>query len=181
MSDKQERARKRAASLDENMSAPRAGLRGRELRTIEGDGDALRIAALHSDALSMLNNALGNAIEIGAILARVKREKRGGYDRWIEENLPFTTRTARTYVRMYEHREEIQEAGLSSLQDATRFLSGPAEAAPQDQARQLYKAFRRGESLKAPERRILREYLSGLLASIDEKRKALRADIGALE
>lgn len=46
---------------------------------------------------------------------------------WIEENLEFAERTARNYMRVFAHREEVKSASVADLNRAYRLLADTSE------------------------------------------------------
>jgi len=81
------------------------------------------IARLHDEIGGHLRTSLAKAIRIGELLAQQKADlPHGAFTAWITENLPFTDRTARNYMTLYEHREGLKTETVSVLQEAYRLL-----------------------------------------------------------
>jgi len=90
---------------------------------------AERIAQLHRKAEGHVRATIQAAIEIGGLLKEQKRElPHGEWGRWVQQNLPFTIRTAQNYMRLYEHRAELKNENVSFLTDAYERLAAPSEA-----------------------------------------------------
>lgn len=79
-----------------------------------------RIKALHKEFEDLGKKTLTKGIEIGGILTAEK--ERLGHGNWgvFLEKLPFTDRTARRYMKLYERRESI--AGLGGIAEAYKAL-----------------------------------------------------------
>lgn len=64
------------------------------------------------------------ALEIGQLLTEKKAElKHGEFGKWITDNLAFTDRTARNYMRLYENKDKILQSG--SISEAYQMLEAP--------------------------------------------------------
>jgi hypothetical protein len=85
---------------------------------------SVRIVQLHNEIRGMVTTCLDKAIEIGGLLTEQKKQSgHGAFIRWIAENVPFTDRTARNYMNLYEHRDDIKN--LDSLTSAYLQLAEP--------------------------------------------------------
>ena len=83
--------------------------------------DISEIIKLHSEVEASLKTSLQKAIRIGEILSEVKSNlKHGEFTGWINKNLPFTDRTARHYMRLFENQGKALKAG--SVTEAYRML-----------------------------------------------------------
>jgi|TARA_B100000959_G_C14885315_1_gene584334 hypothetical protein len=83
------------------------------------------IIELHKRIEVYLNKSLKDAIRIGELLTLKKSElKHGEYGEWIVDNLPFTDRTARNYVKLYSNRKLLKTETVSDLKGAYKLLSG---------------------------------------------------------
>lgn len=98
------------------------------------DQDARRINELTARAEQHARGAFEAALEAGAILATVKtRLEHGQFESWITEHCTIAPRTARAYMRLARHYEELSEAerqrvaGLP-LRDAIHAISTAPEA-----------------------------------------------------
>lgn len=88
------------------------------------------IASLHVELVGMARQTLPMAIRIGQLLHEQKEAlPHGQFTAWIEACLPFTPRTARNYMRVFEHRERLKTESVSVLTDAYRVLTPPREEA----------------------------------------------------
>jgi len=96
------------------------------------DPDAQEINLMHVQAGTILVSAW---IMIGAKLAAKKAKVgHGCWESWVEENLRFTPRWARMYLRIYEGRDVLNRkstSDLNSLEQAVRLLSDSREDNPQ--------------------------------------------------
>ncbi|MBN1819786.1 MAG: DUF3102 domain-containing protein [Prolixibacteraceae bacterium] len=80
------------------------------------------IKQLHAEIEASLKTSLEKAVRVGKLLCRVKDKlKHGEFMPWIKDNLPFTDRTARNYINLFENRENILQAG--SVTEAYKMLS----------------------------------------------------------
>ena len=94
------------------------------LSTQQGATTANQINILHSELIGMLTKSLHKAAEIGRLLTEKKGELRHGeFTNWIRDNLTFTDRTARNYIRLFDNREKI--AGATTISDAYKMLQPP--------------------------------------------------------
>jgi hypothetical protein len=91
---------------------------------------AEEITRLHNEIISNLRQSLDSAIRIGQLLIEQKDDlKHGQWGLWIQDNLPFTDRTARNYMRVYRERDRLKTETVSDLQSAYKLLArGDIEA-----------------------------------------------------
>jgi|JFJP01.1.fsa_nt_gi hypothetical protein len=83
-----------------------------------------KINSLHGDIYSLLKNSIDKAIEIGELLITKKSElPHGEFGQWIKDNLIFTDRTARNYMRVFENKDKALGAG--NLSEAYKMLEAP--------------------------------------------------------
>lgn len=76
----------------------------------------------------MARQALPMAIRIGELLHEQKEAlPHGQFTPWIEAHLPFSPRTARNYMRVFEHRERLKTESVSVLTDAYHLLAPAKE------------------------------------------------------
>src|SRR5215212_3515954 len=105
--------------------------RENELSEIEKlDVLASRINEEHRQVEVAVTTALSHAIRTGRLLVRAKEGvPHGSWSAWLTENFEGSDRTARTYMRVYTHREELvdnqQNPATLSLDAALRILSIP--------------------------------------------------------
>ena len=171
---------KEEAILD-GQNAPRPG-QDEGLQVSAQDPIAAKILELHEGIFLKLKRSVGDALLIGELLEKKKREvKHGNFQNWIRDNLPgFTDRTARNYQRLYEHRHEIQErlGEMAGISDAYKLLSAPDQAEPDPESPSfLLREFRANgkRSLNKAQREVLRQYLETAIDRLANKRKELRA------
>lgn len=89
---------------------------------------AEEITRLHQEIIGSLRTSLAKGIQIGELLTEQKESlKHGEFTSWIKENLPFTDRTARNYMRLHQRRDELKTESVSDLTDAYKLLSAPKE------------------------------------------------------
>ena len=94
---------------------------------------AERINEEHRACETAVGAALAHAISAGELLIEAKgRLPHGAFGSWISENFAGSDRTARAYMRVYSHREELeakrQSSATLSLDGALRALSAPKDA-----------------------------------------------------
>lgn len=83
-----------------------------------------KIAKLHEDVNACMQTALVKAIEIGELLTEQRAaSKHGEWEPWVESNLPFSSRTARNYMKLFKNKEALQEA--TSIKNAYKLLESP--------------------------------------------------------
>jgi hypothetical protein len=87
------------------------------------------IKKLHSEVISHLKMTIPQAIRIGELLGQQKgRLGHGAFGKWIEENLPFTDRTARNYMRLYNEKDRLLKTEtVSDLKSAYNLLTDHKE------------------------------------------------------
>ena len=90
-----------------------------------------KITELHSEIGGYIRVTIDKAIEIGGLLAEQKSEtNHGEWLPWVKENLPFSERVARDYMRFYDRREELKSANVADLTEARKQLSPPPPPPP---------------------------------------------------
>lgn len=73
---------------------------------------AKKINELHDSLMGQLKRTIETAIEIGQLLTEKKAElKHGEFGQWIQDNLVFTDRTAQRYIKLFENKEKVLQAG----------------------------------------------------------------------
>lgn len=81
------------------------------------------IVTLHEEVSGLLKMSLDKAIRIGELLTEQKATlKHGEWLPWVNENLPFTDRTARNYMKVFRSRHEIKTENVSDLTGAYHLL-----------------------------------------------------------
>jgi hypothetical protein len=89
---------------------------------------AAEIMTLHTAIVEAGRTALDNAIRIGELLAAQKASLgHGDFGSWCRGNLPFTERTARRYMQVYEARDRLKRTAVSVLGDAYRMIGVTAK------------------------------------------------------
>lgn len=82
------------------------------------------ITSLHHEIVAAAVSSLEKATRIGELLTQERvRLEHGQWLPWIKKNLPFTDRTARNYLRVYNNRDKIKTETVSDLTGAYRLLS----------------------------------------------------------
>lgn len=98
------------------------------------------IIILHNEIAGHLIKSMERAIRIGELLTEQKGNlKHGEFTTWIKNNLPFTDRTARNYMRCYENKDKLKKDKLktetiSDLTSAYKLLSEPRGKSAQEEA-----------------------------------------------
>jgi len=83
------------------------------------------IIQLHNQLGSYLRLGLSNAIRIGQLLTEQKDNlSYGEFTPWVRDNLPFTDRTARNYMRVYRERDRLRTENVSVLTEGYKLLTG---------------------------------------------------------
>ena len=84
------------------------------------------IVALHNEIDGHLRMSLEKAIRIGELLTEQKDSlKHGEFTPWIKDNLPFTDRTARNYMRLYKQKDRLKTETVSDLKSAYQLIFDP--------------------------------------------------------
>jgi hypothetical protein len=92
------------------------------------DQTADEIRVLHAEVVHALQANLPKAIRIGKLLQAQKASlPHGAFTAWIEGNLPFTPRTARNYMRVFDIRDRLKTEMVSVLGKAYK-LPEPGDA-----------------------------------------------------
>lgn len=88
------------------------------------------IVDLHNEIGGYMKMTIDKAIEIGGLLAEQKAEvNHGQWLPWVKDNLPFSERWARDYMRFYEKRDKLKTAKVADLTEARRLI---ADSKPSD-------------------------------------------------
>lgn len=94
--------------------------------------DVAELTKLHSEVLEGARISLRKAVLIGEILIRLKKQsEHGGWQKFVDENLPFKCRTASNYMALYREREELLKPETVTdlgLTDAYRRLRNTGES-----------------------------------------------------
>ena len=82
------------------------------------------IKRLHDEILDAVTTSVEKATRIGGLLIEIKASLGHGlWLPWIKANVPFTTRTAGNYMRLYEERDWLKLETVSDLTDCYRLLA----------------------------------------------------------
>ena len=85
---------------------------------------AQEIRECHEQVMACARKTFEHAVRIGELLTGVKVGlKHGEYQKWIALNCPFSERTARNYVRVYQRRDILKTANVAVLTDAYGILA----------------------------------------------------------
>lgn len=101
---------------------------------------AEEITRLHNELVGHLRQSLDKAIRIGELLTEQKATlKHGQWGGWINDNLPFTDRTTRNYMRLYRKRDQLKTENVSDLKQAYLVIAKPLqlEQLPDEPATEL--------------------------------------------
>ena len=94
---------------------------------------ATEIARLHGEVESAIRTSLEKAMRIGELLVETKANLgHGRFLPWVEANLPFTDRTARSYMRIHRDRDRLKSESVSNLTGAYKLLSTPHGDSPDE-------------------------------------------------
>lgn len=100
-----------------------------------------KIIQLHNEVAEALKMSLEKAILIGQLLTEQKEKlKHGEFTTWINENLPFTDRTARNYIKLFNNKNRLITETVSDLSSAYKLLSPPKdepEETSEDEIKQM--------------------------------------------
>lgn len=89
-----------------------------------GDSAVEEITVLHNQIGNHIMQTFTKVIRIGELLTIQKNTlPHGQFTKWIEKNLPFTDRTARNYMRVYQERDRLKSETVSDLTGAYRLLT----------------------------------------------------------
>ncbi len=81
------------------------------------------ITSLHNDILGYYKRSLNNGIRIGELLLEQKKKlNHGEFTKWVDANLPFTDRTARNYMKVYNNRDKLKTETVSDLTTGYKLL-----------------------------------------------------------
>jgi hypothetical protein len=82
-----------------------------------------------------LKTSIHLAVDIGEMLAIQKEElPSGAFTSWVDENLPFSVRTAQNYMKLHKNREALELADPKDLTEAYLLLAPPPKfVEPEDE------------------------------------------------
>jgi len=82
------------------------------------------LITLHSRIESQLKQTLPDIIRSGELLTQQKKKiGHGNFTRWINDNLPYSDRTARNWMRVYRKRDTFKTETVSSVTSAYQLLT----------------------------------------------------------
>ncbi len=111
------------------------------------------ICTLHNEIISIFRTSLEKAIRVGELLDLQKEQlTHGDYTPWIENNLPFTVRTAQNYVNLYKNKEILKNENVSCLSSAYKLLSGAGQLLEEDEKEEDKPSTKSKNGSKAPEK-----------------------------
>jgi DUF3102 family protein len=84
-----------------------------------------RLIELHDEIMAGVRATFGKAIEAGRILSGVRVSRKGKWLKWLDENVPFSQRTAYNYIDLYERRDQLKLANVASVSEAYALLHAP--------------------------------------------------------
>ena len=73
------------------------------------DNNVNRIRTYHENAMRSMTDSIKDVAQAGIILAEERDKRRGSFSQWVEENLPFTRKTAYKYIKV----GQLVESGLN--------------------------------------------------------------------
>lgn len=77
------------------------------------------ISKAHEDFMHSMKDTLENGIKAGEYLIELKETlEHGEFIEWVNNNLPFTERTAQKYMRIARNQDKLQEKGARLLSEA---------------------------------------------------------------
>lgn len=169
-------------------SEPGAGLTVVKSDVLRVDDLATEIEREHTIVLGNLNNALRSALRIGELLNKAKAEiGHGKFTAWITENLPFTERTARNYMRIANRKEEIAAAGVTELSAVYQMIADSRNTSDEPRSESsgrtvgaLLRKYRAKERLTAKERAELKTHLAQRVKRLQSEAAELSAIINHL-
>jgi hypothetical protein len=87
---------------------------------------AEQINTLHRNITELVRRSVSSAIEVGRLLSETKAAlQHGEFTGWIKDNLIFSDRTARNYMRLYDNKDRVLQA--ESISEAYRLLDSKTE------------------------------------------------------
>jgi hypothetical protein len=82
------------------------------------------VMQLHAEIIGAAKTTLDKGIRVGELLTNIRSTlKHGEWLRWCEANLPFDSRTARNYTRVFNARGILKLENVSNLSEAYSFLA----------------------------------------------------------
>ncbi|TGL35591.1 DUF3102 domain-containing protein [Leptospira perdikensis] len=150
----------------DSLTGKRPGSPKENLPTSKTEQTVRRIIDLHESVLGGMKNVLQNAMALGEELLKIKEDLgHGNWIPWIEQNLPFSERSARNYISIFKNKELLNRQPIADLKSAIKFLSDGTQEEKEINPKEnqdpkiLYKRFHHGEKLNQKEKIILKEFL----------------------
>lgn len=157
----------------------RPGYKNNEIKNIAFDKDIEKIQGLHESIGANLSNALQNAVLIGEILNKKKKDlPHGQFIPWIESNLPFSRMTANKYMRLFENRDKLPNVNSSlHLTEALKILSDSGKdekvVSSAKKPEEIYRIYKEGGSLNKEEKHLLKNWIIDKSDSLRRKAEEL--------
>lgn len=93
--------------------------KGKSQRDVVG-----QIRELYDESVQYYKKSVAHAIKIGELLSLKKEElSHGEWLPWVTANLPFSERSARNYISLYQNREQLKTASVADLNSAYKALT----------------------------------------------------------
>lgn len=129
---------------------------------------------------------LDRFIEIGHILAIQKAEIGRGFNQWVDDNLPFSSRTARRYLQIFQQRENLKlDTRVQNFESLRQVLDFLKSGEPIKEDRKFFAKIKRAylewKNGKTESAKDAKAYVVRKLASEKEKLKAIEKKIEELE
>ena len=87
---------------------------------------ANEINSLHNELVGLFRQSVHKAVKIGERLSEVKQSlPHGEFTGWMKDNISFTARTGRNYMKLYQNRDKVLQAG--SISEAYQLLEPKTE------------------------------------------------------
>lgn len=168
----------------DSLGAKRPGSQKENLPTNKSDLTVKKIIELHESIIGGMRNVLQNAMVLGEELSNIKEKLgHGNWLPWIEQNVPFSERSARNYISIFKNKELLNRQPIADLKSAMKFLSDGSHEEKEINPKEnqdpkiLYKKFHHGEKLNQKEKVILKEFLIIEKENIIKKAKQKAAEI----
>lgn len=107
------------------------------------------IVQLHGKFAESFKRTLDHGIRIGQLLTEQKADlNHGEFGLWIERNIPFSSRTARNYMKLFRNRDALKTETVSDFKSAYRLLEAPKEQGPKENESNFSYMLRRAKELR---------------------------------
>ena len=86
----------------------------------------------HRAAMDSMGQSVSHVSQAGLLLVKEREARRGSFAAWVEESLPFTRKTAYTYMRigMAVEAGKLDLENLTSIRQALKLLPGESTPTP---------------------------------------------------